>query len=176
MTEKKAQEAVAIYLAGGLFNAGEQVHNLFLEKHLLLLGYRTILPQREARKFIRDDGSFDLKAVVLECARHAVDGKNICVVSADGADADSGTCVEFGMAITATGSAVVYRTDFRQTGECEFGVSAMLTVPNSVIISHPCFLTNLDEVETYYQELSSKIHEAIQKALTLRVKAFGSSG
>lgn len=33
-----------IYLAGGLFNAGERLHNLYLEKHLLARGWKVILP------------------------------------------------------------------------------------------------------------------------------------
>lgn len=37
-----------IYLAGGLFNAGERLHNLHLEKAFKDLGYDVILPQREA--------------------------------------------------------------------------------------------------------------------------------
>lgn len=37
-----------IYLAGGLFNAGERLHNLHLEKAFKDLGYDVILPQRKA--------------------------------------------------------------------------------------------------------------------------------
>ena len=47
-------EKKKLYLAAGLFNAGERLHNLYLEKHLNMLGYEVILPQREALKFFQE--------------------------------------------------------------------------------------------------------------------------
>lgn len=146
-----------IYLAGGLFNAGERIHNLYLEKHLKALGHEVILPQREALKYY-EDCMFDIDAVQEDCKRHATDPMKICVVNADGADSDSGACVEYGMAITATGRAIVYRTDFRTAVEKEVGVNAMLRGRESVFVYSPCHFTELDEAEIYYEELARKIH------------------
>jgi len=156
-----------LYLAGGLFNAGERLHNLYLEKHLKMHGYKVILPQREAVQF-REDGHFNVAGIVADCQRAAINPENVYVGSADGADADSGTCVEYGMAITATGRAVVYRTDFRTDRDLELGINAMLTAAGTIFLYHPCFFTELEYVDIYYSELAQSIHEAIQ-ALPRRV-------
>jgi nucleoside 2-deoxyribosyltransferase len=151
-----------IYLAAGLFNAAERLHNLHLEKHLKMLGYEVILPQREALKHFTNE-LFDTKGVVAESRAFCKDHRNIYVGSSDGADADSGTAVEYGIAITATGKAVVYRTDFRTDLEKEVGMNAMLTAEGTEFVYEPCFFTELTEVDAYYANLAQGIHEAIQK-------------
>ena len=152
-----------IYLAGGLFNVAERLHNLVLEKHLKTFGHKVILPQREALKFFGKDGSFDLTGVIKGCRDSVANPDNVYVGSADGADADSGTCVEYGVAVTATGRAIVYRTDFRTAEEKEVGVNAMLKIQGTTFLYRPCFFTELDRVEDYYCSLAQKIDEAIQK-------------
>lgn len=149
-----------IYLAGGLFNAGERLHNLYLEKFLKKLGHHVILPQREALKFF-DEKQFNVSAIVEDCMQSCTNPDHICVACADGADADSGTAVEYGMAIASNGRAIVYRTDFRTAMEKELGVNAMFKAKGTSFIYYPCFFTELDEVEAYYEELARRIHEAI---------------
>ena len=95
-----------LYLAGGLFNAGERLHNLYLEKYLKRLGYEIILPQREALRFFKD-GLFDVADLVKDCRDSITNPRHLYVGNADGADADSGTCVEYGMAITSSRQAIV---------------------------------------------------------------------
>lgn len=149
-----------IYLAGGLFNAGERLHNLMLEEQLVELGYEVVLPQREALKFW-NGSTFDIAGIVADCQGHATRHGTICVANSDGADADSGTCVEYGMAIVANGQAVVYRTDFRTAEEKELGVNAMLKARGTQFVYEPCFFTELSEVEGYYAKLALHIHNAI---------------
>ena len=151
-----------IYMAGGLFNAGERLHNLYLEKYLKVFGHTLILPQRQALKFFKD-GKFDIDAIVADCQQHSVNMEVVYVGNSDGADTDSGTAVEYGIAITAKGNAIIYRTDFRTALEYEVGLNAMLRAKGTVIIYQPCFFTELNEVETYYQDLASKINEAVYK-------------
>lgn len=149
-----------IYLAGGLFNAGERLHNLYLEKHLKALGYEVILPQREALKAFNGE-SFDVKAIVKNCRDSSSDPEYMFVGNADGPDSDSGTCVEYGFAIASIGRAVIYRTDFRTAPDRELGINAMLTGEGTVFVYEPCFFTELEQVENYYRELANKIHKAI---------------
>ncbi|MDO8557016.1 MAG: nucleoside 2-deoxyribosyltransferase [Candidatus Jorgensenbacteria bacterium] len=149
-----------IYLAGPLFNVGERLHNLFLEKHLTAWGYEVILPQREALKFFNGK-VFNVKGIVEDCRKNSADGENVFVCNTDGPDADSGACVEYGIATAITGRAVVYRTDFRTDTEKELGVNAMLQGKGTVFIYEPCFFTELDQVEEYYQKLAKRIHDAI---------------
>lgn len=150
-----------LYLAAGLFNAGERLHNLYLEKHLRRLGYTIILPQREALKFFRGD-HFDVKGIVRDCQQKAASKKSLLVGNADGTDADSGFAVEYGIAITVTGQAIVYRTDFRTAIEKEVGLNAMLNAEGTEFIYEPCFFTELDEVDEYYAKLAGKIDEAVR--------------
>lgn len=150
-----------LYLAGGLFNAGERLHLLYLEKHLKSLGYIVILPQREALRFFNGE-SFDVKGIVKDCKNSAINPENLFIGSADGADADSGTCVEYGMAIATTGQAIVYRTDFRTAIQQEVGLNAMLNAEGTFFIYKPCFFTELEQVDGYYRSLADSIHDAIQ--------------
>lgn len=151
---------LSLYLAAGLFNAGERLHNLYLEKHLKLRGYTAILPQREALNFFNGD-QFDVKAIVRDCQQKASSKNNLLVGNADGTDADSGTAVEYGMAITATGQAIIYRTDFRTVMEKEIGLNAMLNANGTTLIYEPCYFTELDEVDAYYAKLAEKIDIAV---------------
>jgi len=151
-----------IYLAGGLFSAGERLHNLYLERHLKVFGHEVILPQREALRFLRD-GVLDMDAVREDCNNNATDMGKVCVVNADGADSDRGTCVEYGMSIVATGRAIVYRTDFRTDPENEIGINLMLRQKKSVFIYAPCAqdLVDFDHVEDYYKHLAGRIHDVL---------------
>jgi len=156
----RAPKPLKIYLAGGLFNAGERLHNLFLEQALERLGYTVILPQREALKFF-DGDKFNTEGIVEDCSRTAADKENIFVGNSDGPDADSGACVEYGIALTCTGRAVVYRTDFRTDPDREIGVNAMLRGKGTEFVYEPCFFTELDQVENYYRDLAQKIDKKI---------------
>ena len=153
-----------LYLAGGLFNAGERLHNLYLEKYLKELGYEVILPQREALEFFKD-GILDIPAVAEACCMSAMTSHNLFVGCIDGPDADSGTCVEFGMAIAATRRALVYRTDIRTAPEKEVGMNAMLKSEGSIFIYEPCYITELSEIDSFYKKLAFKIDEVISKCL-----------
>jgi len=150
-----------LYLAGGLFNAGQRVHNILLERSLIFLGHEVILPQREALKFFNGI-AFDIAGIVQDCRARCSQQDVICVTCSDGADADSGACVEHGIATTATGRAVVYRTDFRTALENETGLNAMLRGPETQIVYTPCFFTKWVEVEAFYDSLAEKIDAAIK--------------
>ena len=161
------KKKVKLYLAGGLFNAGERLHNLYLEKHLRALGYETVLPQRRANRFFKD-GKFDVDGIVQDCLCSCMTSENLYVGSADGADADSGGSIEYGIAITSTQAAVVYRTDFRTAEDRELGLNAMFKVCGTYFVYEPCFFTKLGEVDAYYRKLARAIHKAVASAQKLR--------
>lgn len=149
-----------VYLAGGLFNAGERLHNLFLEKHLRALGCEVILPQREALNFF-DGEKFDVNKIVADCQEKSTNSDSVYVGCIDGTDADSGAAVEYGLAINTNGGAIVYRTDFRTEPTKEIGFNAMFRIKGTKIIYEPCFFTELSQVDDYYQKLARLIHECI---------------
>lgn len=154
----KATEEFSLYLAGGLFNAGERLHLLYLAKHLEALGWKVILPMREAQKhFDSDTQTFNVLGIVQDCHEASASQDNLYVGSLDGADADSGTAMEYGVAITSTGRAVVYRTDFRTDVQREIGINAMFSCGETKLVYHPCFFAELDQVDEYYAELAGHI-------------------
>jgi nucleoside 2-deoxyribosyltransferase len=154
-------EHLVIYLAAGLFNAPERVHNLYLERALKKIGREVILPQREALNFFRPDKTFDIPGIAEDCSKKAVNQDNILVGSADGTDADSGFAVEYGIALVGTGRAIVYRTDLRTALERELGVNAMLTLKGTEFLYDPCFITEFEEIEPYYDSLAQKIDSCV---------------
>ena len=159
---------VTLYLAGGVFNTGERIHNLHLEAVLSALGYTIVLPQREALNFmIPQTHLFDIRAIARDCRQAAENPNNILIGCVDGPDADSGTCVEYAYAIAKTGRAVIYRTDFRTSLEHEVGVNAMLRELGTELIYFPCFVTELAGVGRYYEQLTAKIDQAVQRILTV---------
>ena len=151
---------ITLYLAGGVFNAAEQVHNLLLEDALMRCGYNVILPQREALMFVVD-GALDIKAMAQNCFRHCIDPKNIVVMNLDGADADSGASLECGIAIAMTGRVVAYRTDIRTVPEREAGMNGMFQLGGIVTIHHPSARTSVEDMMVFYTELAEKIHMAV---------------
>jgi nucleoside 2-deoxyribosyltransferase len=157
-------DRVIVYLAGGLFNAGERLHNLYLKAYLEELELEVILPQQEALKFFKD-GVFNIPALSQDCRDSVANIDHIFVGNLDGADTDSGTATEFGIAITSTGRAVIYRTDFRTALDREVGRNAMFGLPGAEFVYYPCFFTSLDQVEDYYRGLAQQIYKAVQVAL-----------
>ena len=154
-------DGMSLYLAGGVFNAAERIHNLFLERSLTDLNWPVIVPQWEALKFLNPKtGHLNLKGVARDCRSVVENPKNICVACTDGPDADAGTAVEYGHAITATGRAIVYRTDFRTAPEHELGVNAMFRQEGTHYIYCPCLVRDLGGLKVFYDKLAGEIDRA----------------
>lgn len=149
-----------IYLAGPLFSLADRAHNLHLALKLENLGYTVILPQVEVLKFITG-GILNLMEMAKDCKSNACNPENILVANIDGPDADSGTAIEYGLAIQCTGRAVVYRTDIRTSPKKEVGLNAMFQLPGTILIELPCLASYAEEIEDFYNELADKIHQAI---------------
>lgn len=154
-----------LYLAGGLFSAGERLHIIYLEKHLKNFGYEIILPQREALRFF-DGEKLDLKALSHDCRSTCAREDVLYIGCIDGPDADSGTSIEYGIAITSHSKAIIYRTDFRTEPEKELGVNGMFNLDRTEFVYEPCYFTQLDQVEPYYANLAKRIHEAVTRLHT----------
>jgi|SRR6185369_3148454 len=153
-------------LCGGVFNVAERRHNARLDRALRELGRETVLPQREALRFLKD-GVLDLDRVALACQQAARDEKNILVLNLDGPDADGGGAVEYGIAIERTGRAITYRTDIRTAPEKELGRNAMFRLPVTEFIHIPCYSVEELETEAFYRKLAEEIENAAHR-LNLR--------
>lgn len=173
-----------LYQAGGLFNAAERRHNSELERCLKTaaqerdVDLQITLPQRTAlRRFLSPGEGFDVAGIVQDCIQDAASHDYI-LCNTDGADADSGTSVEYGVALgqlvaqrllEKTGSSAVlkvpkvitYRTDFRTAPEKEVGLNAMLKATGTTHIYHPCFAVERQEFDAFYDSLAGKIVAAM---------------
>jgi nucleoside 2-deoxyribosyltransferase len=148
-----------IYLAGGLFDAAERTRNIILAYCLEELGCEVILPQKADIMFRNQDGTPDIEKIVDYCKWEATNPGNIIVASIDGADADSGTSMEVGMALMSQCKIVLYRTDFRTDINKEIGFNAMFR--GLPLVYLPCYITERNEMMDYYRNLARKIIEAI---------------
>jgi nucleoside 2-deoxyribosyltransferase len=101
-----------IYLAGPLFTQAERAWNLRLAALLTRAGHSVFLPQAEVQSI----ATLDADAIF----RVDVDGvrsADAIVAVLDGADPDSGTSFECGMAYALGIPIVAVRTDFRGGGD-----------------------------------------------------------
>jgi nucleoside 2-deoxyribosyltransferase len=116
-----------IVIFGPLFTQAERVWNRMLKKAIEDKGsgeYQVILPQDEAKKYILG-ADIDRDSIAQDCFERA-EAADLAIAILDGADADSGTCVEVawrkGRDIAAP--VIGVRTDFR--GSEDEGFNLML--------------------------------------------------
>jgi nucleoside 2-deoxyribosyltransferase len=112
-----------IYLAGALFTLAEREFNARLAEsiHRKRPDLIVILPQDNAVKF--QDYENKNAAIFQDCI-DSIDHADIMVALLEGADADSGTCVELGYAYSKGKAILGIRTDFRVSEES--GLNLML--------------------------------------------------
>jgi nucleoside 2-deoxyribosyltransferase len=156
-----------IYLAGPLFGIADRHHNLLLAKELERLGYAVVLPQRQASNPFE---GYHLQLIrIAEYCRNEVLNSDYVVANIDGSDADSGTAVEVGMALSkaplathAVPVVICVRTDIRTEADKEIGMNAMFRLAQKVIC-RPANVSSLQEIRTFYRELAGEIHSSIME-------------
>jgi nucleoside 2-deoxyribosyltransferase len=129
-----------IYLAGPLFTVAQREANSRLAELLqtYLPHLDIVLPQERAKLFLPD-----LKAVAEDCFGQ-VEIADAILACLDGADADSGTCIEIGYARALGKWVLGYRTDVR--GSEIDGVNAMVRYGCSDFLLAPSTQFSLDEL------------------------------
>jgi len=161
-----------VYLAGPLFGIADRHHNLLLGRELKKRGYLVVLPQNEALKHYHG-GRFDLKNVSKNCMKLSMTSD--CVVAnVDGAEADAGTAVEIGIALSTAAVrhkrkpvVVCVRTDVRTGIDREVGMNGMLQLADSIIYK-PAKAGTLKEVADFYSTLAAEIDASIKNSLAIR--------
>lgn len=135
-----------LYLAGPLFSQAERAWNAALANALIAAGHQVFLPQSaiEQLETLEADAIFQLD---VEGVRSA----DAVVAVLDGADPDSGTSFECGLAFALGIPIVAVRTDFRAGGDALPGqrvptINLMLSqaVSAEVLLTSP--ETSVDEV------------------------------
>lgn len=142
-----------VYLAGPLFTLAEREFNLRLAKELgnCCPGCEVILPQERAEKLLKQENGPEL--VFRDCFQ-MIDKSDVVVSILDGADADSGTCIELGYAFARNIPVIGIRTDFRASEHR--GLNLMVSHVCSVLISAYTERT---------PELATKITTAIENII-----------
>lgn len=156
-----------VYLAGPLFGIADRHHNLLLARDLERLGYTVVLPQIEAASLYEGD-RLDLVRVAQACRTRALN-TDCLVANVDGTDADSGTALEIGVALSrallsnqTSPIVICVRTDMRTDPANEVGVNAMLQLAHRIIYK-PADANSLSEVARFYRELAEEIHSSIEE-------------
>jgi nucleoside 2-deoxyribosyltransferase len=140
------QSRMHLYLAGPLFTQAERSWNHTLAAALEAAGHSVFVPQLEVQNLSRLEADAIFR-VDLDGVRAA----DAVVAVLDGADADSGTCFECGVAYAIGIPIVAVRTDFRGGGDALPGqklatVNLMLAQAAAAIVALPDPRANLDAV------------------------------
>lgn len=101
-----------LYLAGPLFTQAERAWNLQLAHALTEAGHKVFLPQTEVKAIATLDAD-EIFAIDVDGVRSS----DAVVAVLDGADPDSGTSFECGLAFALGIPIVAVRTDFRAGGD-----------------------------------------------------------
>jgi len=102
-----------IYWAAPCFTQAERFWNRCCAKCLTSYGYKVILPQDEAEKFVGNDGKIDFGALAKNCQEQAIKS-DFMVAILDGPDPDSVMSMEVGLRTGSFGTNIIgIRTDIR---------------------------------------------------------------
>ncbi len=112
-----------LYLAGPLFTQAERAWNAALAGLIARAGHWVFLPQDE----VKDIASLDADAI-FQVDIDGVRSADAVVAILDGADPDSGTSFECGLAFALGIPLVLVRTDFRGGGDALPGQKAASAV------------------------------------------------
>ncbi len=135
-----------LYLAGPLFTQAERAWNAELAARLTEAGHLVFLPQVEVQAIETLDAE-----TIFWIDVDGVRSADAVVAILDGADPDSGTSFECGLAFAIGLPIVLVRTDFRAGGDALPGqklatVNLMLSQAGSVIIALPDPASTLAQV------------------------------
>ena len=130
-----------IFYSAPLFTLAEISFNESVAHRLKERGYSIFLPQQECLGLQGE--------TIFETCRKGILESDVVLACVDGTDADSGTCWECGFAVGQNKPLVIFRTDFRQTGDTG-GFNAML-----------CFSANAVVEEQDFNALIDKIHQVL---------------
>lgn len=135
-----------IYFAGPLFTQAERLWNLRIAAGLTEAGHTVFLPQTEVQAIATLDADA-IFGVDVDGVRSA----EVIVAVLDGADPDSGTSFECGLAYALGIPIVIVRTDFRAGGDALPGqklatINLMLSQPAAKIVNLPDPATTIETV------------------------------
>ncbi|WZO99775.1 nucleoside 2-deoxyribosyltransferase [Isosphaeraceae bacterium EP7] len=143
-----------LYFAGPLFTQAERTWNALMAAELSAAGHSVFLPQVEVKAIasLEADAIF---RVDIDGVRRA----DALVAILDGADADSGTCFECGVAYALGIPIVLVRTDFRGGGDALPG-QAVCSL-NLMLSQAASEVVHLPDPGTRFEDVARAILEAL---------------
>jgi nucleoside 2-deoxyribosyltransferase len=126
-----------LYFAGPLFTQAERAWNARVARHLASAGHEVFLPQDEVKAIATLDADR-----IFQVDVDGVRGAEALVAVLDGADPDSGTSFECGLAYALGIPIVIVRSDFRGGGDALPGqklatINLMLSQAAAAIVNLP---------------------------------------
>ncbi len=145
LKQTKRRKRITLYLAGPLFSLAERMFNCVLANELRKRGYEVFVPQ----EFCADKTSAD--EIATQCKLYLSEADAV-IINLDGADADSGTAFEAGMA-QETKTTIGFRTDFRKSGDdSESGGNIVFRLLDSIVLYNGSKVSELvDSINTVLQ-------------------------
>jgi nucleoside 2-deoxyribosyltransferase len=144
-----------LYFAGPLFTQAERAWNTLMAAELSAAGHSVFLPQVEVKAIATLEADAIFRVDV-----DGVRGADALVAILDGADADSGTCFECGIAYALGIPIVLVRTDFRGGGDALPG-QAVSTV-NLMLSQAASEVVHLPDPGTRFEDVARAILEALK--------------
>lgn len=149
-----------IYLAGPLFTLAERKFNEVLTNALKIEypGIRVILPQKKGRELaaLKAKKLVSKKQFLRKMYKYSIFSIEKCdavVAILDGADADSGTCIELGYAKAIGKRIIGVRTDFR--GSEDRGLNLMISgICSRIIMRH----STVTSIKTLAKSIASALN------------------
>lgn len=144
-----------LYFAGPLFTQAERDWNARMGAALAKAGHEVFLPQTEVKAIATLDAD-----AIFQVDVDGVRAADAVVAVMDGADPDSGTSFECGLAYALGLPIVVVRTDFRAGGDALPGqklatINLMLAQAATVVVDRP-------DPGTSFEEVSSNLIRALE--------------
>jgi nucleoside 2-deoxyribosyltransferase len=150
-----------LYVAGPLFTQAERAWNEQLAASLTAAGHDVFLPQTEVKAIASLDAD-----TIFQIDVDGVRSAEAVVAILDGADPDSGTCFECGLAFALGIPIVAVRTDFRAGGDALPGQK--LATINLMLAQAASAIVNLPDPATTFDVLLSAVISALEGLPTPR--------
>ncbi len=157
-----------LYFAGPLFTQAERLWNEALAAALSRAGHDVFLPQTEVKSIATLDAD-----AIFQVDVDGVRSADAVVAVMDGADPDSGTSFECGLAYALGIPLVLVRTDFRAGGDALPGqklatINLMLAQAASVVVNLPDPGTTFDQVAEALLNALFLVPESLPRAERLK--------
>lgn len=147
-----------LYFAGPLFTQAERAWNAQVARHLVAAGHDVFLPQDEVKAIATLDADR-----IFQIDVDGVRGAEAVVAILDGADPDSGTSFECGLAYALGIPIVVVRSDFRGGGDALPGQK--LATINLMLSQAAAVIVNLSDPTNSLETIAGAILSALESLL-----------